>query len=88
VLTAAKAKQAERMIADGTPLVEVATVIGVSRSTLYRQLRPKAQGPGQWAGRFSSTRPSTVTTWWWPLSCSRPTWLRYGGWYAGSGGCA
>ena len=47
VLTAAKAKQAERMIADGTPLVEVATVIGVSRSTLYRQLRPKAQGPGQ-----------------------------------------
>jgi len=62
VLTAAKAKQAERMIADGTPLVEVATVIGVSRSTLYRQLRPKAQGPGQWAGRFSSTGPSTVTT--------------------------
>ncbi len=47
MLTAAKAKQAERMIADGTPLVEVATVIGVSRSTLYRQLRPKAQGPGQ-----------------------------------------
>jgi len=47
VLTAAKAKQAERTIADGTPLVEVATVIGVSRSTLYRQLRPKAQGLGQ-----------------------------------------
>jgi len=47
VLTVAKAKQAQRMIAEGTPLVEVATVIGVSRSTLYRQLRPKAQGPGQ-----------------------------------------
>lgn len=28
------------MIAGGTPLVEVASVVGVSRSTLYRQLRP------------------------------------------------
>ena len=47
VLTPAKAKQAQRMIADGTPLVEVASVVGVSRSTLYRQLRPAAHGPGR-----------------------------------------
>jgi len=47
VLTPAKAKQAQRMIADGTPLVEVAFVVGVSRSTLYRQLRPAAHGPGK-----------------------------------------
>jgi len=47
VLTPAKAKQAQRMIADGTPLVEVASVVGVSRSTLYRQLRPAAHGPGK-----------------------------------------
>jgi len=40
VLTPAKAKQARKMIAEGTPIVEVATVVGVSRSTLYRQLRP------------------------------------------------
>jgi len=40
VLTPVKAKQARKMIAEGTPIVEVATVLGVSRSTLYRQLRP------------------------------------------------
>jgi len=32
---------------DGTPLVEVASVVGVSRSTLSRQLRPAAHGPGK-----------------------------------------
>jgi len=47
VLTAAKAKQAQRMIAEGTPLVEVATVVGVSRSTLYRRLNPAIKAPGQ-----------------------------------------
>jgi len=47
VLTPAKAKQAERMIAEGTPLVEVATVVGVSRSTLYRRLNPAIKAPGQ-----------------------------------------
>lgn len=39
-LTLVKRKQATKMIAEGTPIVEVAQVIGVSRSTLYRQLRP------------------------------------------------
>lgn len=47
VLTAAKVKQAQRMIAEGTPLVEVATVVGVSRSTLYRRLNPAIKAPGQ-----------------------------------------
>jgi len=47
VLTAAKVKQAQRMIAEGTPLVEVATVVGVSRSTLYRRLNPAIKVPGQ-----------------------------------------
>ncbi len=46
VLTPAKAKQAQRMIADGTPLVEVAAVVGVSRSTLYRRLDPGIKRPG------------------------------------------
>ncbi len=34
------------MIADGTPLVEVASVVGVSRSTLYRRLNPAVKGAG------------------------------------------
>jgi len=38
VVTPAKAKQARKMIDEGTPLAEVAAVVGVSRSTLYRQL--------------------------------------------------
>jgi len=33
------------MIGDGTPIVEVAQALGVSRSTLYRQLRPMPE-PG------------------------------------------
>ncbi len=40
VLSAVKRKQATRMITEGTPIVEVAQALGVSRSTLYRQLRP------------------------------------------------
>lgn len=46
VLTPAKAKQAQRMIADGTPLVEVASVVGVSRSTLNRRLNPAIKWRG------------------------------------------
>ncbi len=40
VLTPAKARQATRMMGEGTPMGEVAAVLGVSRSTLYRRLRP------------------------------------------------
>ena len=36
--------QARKMIAEGTPLSEVADVVGVSRSTLYRQLIWKQDG--------------------------------------------
>ncbi len=45
VMTAVKRKQATRMIAEGTPLSEVAAVVGVSRSTLYRQLLWKPDPP-------------------------------------------
>ncbi len=45
VMTPAKAKQARKMIDEGTPLSEVADVVGVSRSTLYRQLLWKQDGP-------------------------------------------
>jgi hypothetical protein len=39
VMTAAKTKQAQRMVTAGTPLTEVADVLGVSRTTLYRHLK-------------------------------------------------
>ncbi len=39
VLSPVKRKQATRMITEGVPIVEVAQALGVSRSTLYRQLR-------------------------------------------------
>ena len=45
VMTPVKAKQARKMIDEGTPLSEVAAVVGVSRSTLYRQLLWKQDGP-------------------------------------------
>ena len=38
VMTAAKLKQARRMVKDNMPIVEVAQVLGISRSTLYRHL--------------------------------------------------
>jgi len=38
-MTAAKTKQANRMVKAGTPLTEVAEVLGVSRTTLYRHLK-------------------------------------------------
>jgi len=38
VLMPAKARQAKRMLEEGTPAAEVATVLGVSRSTLYCRL--------------------------------------------------
>ncbi len=37
-MSAAKLKQARRMINDKTPLTEVSQVLGVSRSTLYRHM--------------------------------------------------
>jgi len=46
VLSPVKRKQATRMITDGVPIVEVAQALGVSRSTLYRQLRPMPE-PGK-----------------------------------------
>jgi DNA invertase Pin-like site-specific DNA recombinase len=39
VMTAAKTKQAARMVTAGTPLTEVADVLGISRTTLYRHLK-------------------------------------------------
>ncbi len=39
VMTVAKTKQAARMVTAGTPLTEVAEVLGVSRTTLYRHLK-------------------------------------------------
>ncbi len=39
VMTAARTKQAQRMVTAGTPLTEVAEVLGVSRTTLYRHLK-------------------------------------------------
>jgi len=45
VMTAAKTKQATRMVKVGTPLTEVADVLGVSRTTLYRHLKiTRAEG--------------------------------------------
>ena len=48
VMTEAKTKQAARMVKAGTPLTEVADVLGVSRTTLYRHLtitRPNGVAP-------------------------------------------
>jgi ribosomal protein S27AE len=48
VMIAAKSKQAARMVKAGTPLTEVAEVLGVSRTTLYRHLktaRPSGVAP-------------------------------------------
>lgn len=39
-LTPVKRRQATKMIAEGTPIVEVSQVLGVSGSRSYRQLRP------------------------------------------------
>ena len=39
MMTEAKIKQAARMVKAGTPLTEVAEVLGVSRTTLYRHLK-------------------------------------------------
>ena len=41
VMTEAKTKQAARMVKAGTPLTEVADVLGVSRTTLYRHLKTR-----------------------------------------------
>jgi len=46
VMTVAKTKQAARMVTAGTPLTEVADVLGVSRTTLYRHLKAQSStGP-------------------------------------------
>ncbi len=47
VLTAAKAKQAHRMRVEGATMDEIAGVVGVSVSTLYRRLRPATPGTGE-----------------------------------------
>lgn len=39
VMTTAKLRAAKRMISAGTPLTEVASVLGVGRATLYRHLQ-------------------------------------------------
>lgn len=57
VLTPAKAKQAQRMIADGAPLVVVTSVVGVSRSTLYRRLDPAVKGRGRGLDRRRRQSP-------------------------------
>jgi len=38
VMTPSKLKQATRMVSDGLPLTEIAQVLGLSRSTLYRHI--------------------------------------------------
>ena len=44
-LTPAKAKQARKMRAEGASLDEIAGVVGVSVSTLYRRLQPGRPSP-------------------------------------------
>ena len=39
MMTTAKIRAARRMITAGTPLTEVASVLGVGRATLYRHLK-------------------------------------------------
>lgn len=51
-MTPAKLRQAERMHAAGTPVTEIADVLGVGRATVYRHLdgmtvRPAAVDAGQ-----------------------------------------
>ena len=41
VMTTTKVRAAQRMISAGTPLTEVASVLGVGRATLYRHLQPQ-----------------------------------------------
>ena len=38
VMTPSKLKQATRMVRDGLPVTEIAQVLGMSRSTLYRHI--------------------------------------------------
>jgi len=58
VMTEAKTKQADRMVEAGTPLTEVAEVLGVSRTTLYRHL--KTTRPGGVAAASPSRAPVAV----------------------------
>jgi len=37
-MTPSKLKQATRMVRDGLPVTEIAQVLGMSRSTLYRHI--------------------------------------------------
>jgi len=65
VMTAAKTKQAARMVAAGTPLTEVADVLGVSRTTLYRHLkttRPDSTTPTPASPTELPGAPTTVPT--------------------------
>ena len=58
-MTEAKTKQAARMVKAGTPLTEVADVLGVSRTTLYRHL--KTTSPSAAAAAVSaSVVPASV----------------------------
>ncbi len=43
VLTPAKERQARKMLAEGASKEEIADVVGVSVSTLYRRLRPEGE---------------------------------------------
>lgn len=43
IVTPAKLRQARRMKSDGVPMKEIAEVVGVSRTTLYRHLEVSAQ---------------------------------------------
>jgi len=64
VMTAAKTKQAARMVTSGTPLTEVADVLGVSRTTLYRHLkttRPEGITPTPVSGAPAPAAPVLVS---------------------------
>ena len=58
VMTEARTKQAARMVEAGTPLTEVADVLGVSRTTLYRHL--KATQPTEVASAPAPTPPPVM----------------------------
>jgi len=64
VMTAARSKQATRMVTAGTPLTEIAEVLRVSRTTLYRHLKAQpstGSTPSPDAGPAAAPPPVVAT---------------------------